>query len=75
MVRAGSAGCSGAGFSIAVFAEGATAYTDHSAMSASLHHFHVALDQVAGSDVTGAFGWDETFIDGFGILRMFLGRF
>lgn len=42
-----------------VFEESAQAYTDHTAILANDEHiFHVALDQ-KGSDVTGAFGWDE----------------
>tara|TARA_R110002012_G_scaffold145026_3_gene303323 strand:- start:641 stop:3322 length:2682 start_codon:yes stop_codon:yes gene_type:complete len=42
-----------------VFEEAAQAYTDHTAILSNAEHiFHVALDQ-PGSDVTGAFGWDE----------------
>lgn len=42
-----------------VFEEAAQAYTDHTAILSNAEHiFHVALDQ-PGSDVAGAFGWDE----------------
>ena len=43
-------------------------YTDHSSiLSNSNHNFHVALDQ-PGSDVTGAFGWDEEWEIGLSLI-------
>ena len=51
------------------FQEGSTAYTDHSGvLNTDAHNFHVALDQVETSDVTGAFGWDETWEIGLSFL-------
>ena len=51
------------------FQEGSTAYTDHSGdLATDAHNFHVAFDQVSGSDVTGAFGWDEEWEAGLSLI-------
>ena len=51
------------------FQEGSTAYTDHSGdLATDAHNFHVAFDQVSGSDVPGAFGWDEEWEAGLSLI-------
>ena len=50
------------------FEEQSAGYTDHSSiLSNTNHNFHVALDQ-AGSDVEGAFGWDEEWEVGMSLI-------
>jgi len=52
----------------AKFDKDSAAYTDHTAILANDEHvFHVALDQ-PGSDVTGAFGWDEDWQVGMSLI-------